>query len=285
MKKGIYIVFCICALLLASCVRRPIAQKDDGIYESFISCYSNDGIIEKSEKSWWNGQYKNNNAVEKEKQVFFQGKNYRVEYKKSKLAYSRYNITDIYYNSETGIEVYFSGNRFTGIHFGNLLLDYDNYNSKDDIIDESKALVKAKNVVQQYIDIDEYKIDIRKNQVLGMPETSLYRVSFIKEKGGFDTSDEAIVTITSKGDIRTLSLYDIGLYDDIKIPSVDESKLQKSIETKINTIYEKTPQKISSIKKQFICLSPENELVVASELEVQIDDVTNTAVTIVTYVT
>ena len=285
MKKSIYIVIFICVVFFSSCTRLPIIQKDDGIYNSFIVGYANDGIITKTEKSWWSGQYENKSTVEKEKSVFFQGINYQAEYKKSTLASSRHNMTDIYYNTETGVEIYFSGNRFAGIHFGHLLLDYDDYNAKDNIIDESKALEMAKTVVQQYIDINEYKIEISENNVLGMPETYLYRVSFIKEKGGFETSDEAIVSITSKGDIRTLSLYDIGIFDDINVPIVDASKLQESIQTKIDKIYEKMQtHEILSIKKQFLSLSPEKDVVLVSEIEVKIDDSTNTSVVLVTYV-
>lgn len=285
MKKSICLVIVICFLFLSSCTRQPIAQKDEVMYRSFISDCADDGIVKKTEMDWWNGQYENNSTVEKEKIVNFQGVNYQAEYEESTLPYSRYNMKDVYYNSETGVEFYFSDNQFAGIHFSHLLLDYDNYNAKDNIMDESKALKMAKAVVQQYVDINEYKIEISAKNVLGMPETYLYRVSFIKEIGGFETSDEAIVTITSKGDIRTLSLYDIGLYDDIKVPNVDASKLRESIYTKIDEIYEKYPKhEILSIENQSLSLSPQKDIVVVSEIHMKLDEQLETLVNLVTYV-
>lgn len=287
MKKSLYFIVFICILCLCSCGIQPITQKDEGMYNSFIIDYANDGIVTKNEKSLWSDGYTTNTTAEKAKNVFFEGINYKAEYHKSSLGATRYTKHDIYYDSETGADIYFSDGRFAGIHFGRLLIgDYD---YKANIVDEQKALEMAKSIVQKYIDINEYKIDISTSNVnannLDLPETYLYSVSFYKEIGGFKTSDEAICIITSKGDIRTLHLFDIGLFEHIKVPIVDASKLRESIVAKVDKIYEKYPEhEIISIENKSISLSPEKDVVIVSNIKIKLDDLTRTAVVLATYV-
>lgn len=286
MKKILYVMMLTLSFLLTACNRSSAIT-----YNSFICDYTNDGVISSVEKDWWTGGSKSRQEASDKKETTFQESRFLGSYQDSFLASATHFAMDRYIDNEKNATLYYqsSTGQFCGIHFYNLI--NDEYYSRKDIVDEKQALEMAKEVLSQYINIDEYRLktehytlpnDIPNDNQQDDSDIIMYAFSFVKEIDGFSTSDEATYVITSKGDLFSIRLSDIGLFSEKTLPEIDKTKLTESVEKKLNEIYAKKFSYTYNIVDQTLTISPDGCVVVASQIELALDDLYNTGIILAT---
>lgn len=283
MKKIIYTLVLMLSFLLTAC-NTELSSRN---YNSFVCDYANDGIITSAEKDWWIGGGQTRQNAELQKNVTYENEVYRGIYKDSYIGVGTHLMIDRYTDTEKGVILYYksSTEQFSGIHFYSLL--NDKYLSKEEPLDETGALEAAKKVVSQYIDVEEYHIDKEEsiypqNAQTGDDMVKLFHFSFIRKINEFDTSDQAEITVTSKGDLFSLNLCDVGLFSEKEIPEINGTELTASIEKKLNDIYSKYSTYSYNIVNQTLTISTDDRMVVVSQIEVRLDDSHNTGVILAT---
>lgn len=242
-------------------------------YESFVCDMTNDGLITSFEKEWWTGEAFQNELVPSKRTISFDGKDYRCDYKKTYVKKFDWDATDVYEVDGVTISVKSTDNSICGFHNASveqtereLLLD-----------DVSNPYEYAKDVAKQYasdyIDVSLYTLEESepytiKWEVDGTEkEMKLYTFNFVKYKNGFRTSDRVYVQVNSKGHLRTISINNIGAFDDVDV-LVDKTLLSQSVSKKLQALYADTFNSYTyEIVKQTLTLSPERELVIVSQVE------------------
>lgn len=116
--------------------------------------------------------------------------------------------------------MYFNANNeeFVGVHFYEMLND-DYVKMADKENADSYAFETAKKIASQYIDIDMYEINISESliPISSGENVTIYEYEFIRFLDGWPTSDRMYISITSKGDLRTLHVENVGLLKGNKI--------------------------------------------------------------------
>ena len=104
----------------------------------------------------------------------------------------------------------------------------------------------------------------------------------------FRTSDCLSITITSKGDIRTINIGCREVFIDYPNISVDNESLTSTIDTKLKEAYLKYPYMSYEIERQTLTVTPQGSLAVVSDIHVSVgnsksdDNIQNTAVILTT---
>ncbi len=285
MKKIVLIVFLsVVFILLSACgnLFRESDKKSQQGYKCYVCDITNDGIIKDAEKDWWLGLSVSDESVAKEKKYKYEDFEFLYEYKNSNYLKNSPERVDVFYNKENGITVkfYSDSGEFAGIHYNTLI--NDEYFLKEDVDKPyENALGMAKRIASTYINIDEFVI---KEEITNMQSPAseseetdessqfkIYSFEFIKYAGKYATGESVYVNITSKGDLRTLAIKNIGLTDKIKDQKLDEDKLKASVESKLNDLYSEKYKYSYNITKQVFTLSPENQPVIVSDIEVHVE--------------
>ena len=261
-------------LVLAACNINTAGKVDFQGYETYVIDMTNDGLVEKIERDWWSGISTTDETVEKNKTVTYDGTEYIVEYDRSQCRGFEHSSTDVYRNRDVEFYFYSEDGAFKGFHFGM----FGNGDFLEPDIEESYkyAVAKAKEVATQYIDIEDYQIeeDISVHDDEDY-QVTLYTFRFIKYIGNYRTTDDLYIQITSKGDVRTFDLGEIGAFDELKDMEVDVEKLEASIENKFNYIYNDAPYNIiynkEDVVKQTMAYTPERQLVIVTQIEPYVD--------------
>ena len=286
MKKSVSFILIILLLLstlnFMSCSNR---RNDSTIYDSYICDMANDGIITEMEKEWWNGILIKNSLAEKEKEITVQGVTYDFSYDFSEVCGFSSHYVDIYRSKDTTIQISVlpSSNEVVGFHRYDLF--DDEYLLKQDLYETSEsALPMAKEIASRYIGINDYRVESQTSDSYSK-KIKEHIFDFVRYVDGYPTCEGVYIAITSKGDFRTLAIHDIGLFENKQI-SVDKDVLQKSIDKKLNKIYTEDLgyNYTYKIVKQTLAYSPENDLVVVSQIEVSVKDKYNTGVLLATVI-
>lgn len=270
MKKFILIYIMLSCIFAVSCGNTVENKK----YKSYVCNMANDGIISKFEKDWWTGKSVFDVSVEERKAFLFKSDIYSAEYTFSRWAKNGPTRIDYFYDKNQGATLKFesSTGKFAGIHFDSLLTD--EYISKQDKDNSYEyALDMAKRIATEYIDIDKYKFEHSQMTVPGVNENFeviLYMFEFTKYINDFKTSERVYINITSKGDLFTLNVSNIGLFDATHNIKIDKAALDDSVKLKLKDLYEDEYQYKYKIFGQTLTYSPENVLTVISAIEVEL---------------
>ena len=251
---------------------------------------TNDGVIQKAEKEWWIGKYEFNNLAEQKKEIIIKNENFKCDYLHTYLSKNSPILLNVYRDIDKNAELYFNANNeeFVGVHFYEMLND-DYVKMADKENADSYAFETAKKIASQYIDIDMYEINISESliPISSGENVTIYEYEFIRFLDGWPTSDRMYISITSKGDLRTLHVENVGLFEGKQNIFIDSTILNKSIETKLNSIYSKNYSYSYEIINQTLTFTPEEQLAIISQIELELiknGDKHNTGVVLTTII-
>ena len=275
MKKLIAVIFVLLALSF-SCVGCNSGKFD--IYESVISDTANDGLGVKIETNFWTGEYfKKNNMPQKSCSVL--GNTYTGEYLQSIIDNRNSYTTDTYIDE--------NGSRFglrsdTGKLVSLNLMNSSFFDTEPYLQDidnpEEHAIAFSKEIASNYVDdIDKYTQIIeepitRYKEKNGIQyEITYYVVTYARKLNDYFTSDYISVKITSKGNLASIMMGDIGAFDNTTL-NFSPSKVNESISGKISSAYDESQLKSTDIDDQKIVLTPNGDICIYSYINIGLID-------------
>ncbi|MBR6807845.1 MAG: hypothetical protein IKM46_05615 [Clostridia bacterium] len=162
--------------------------------------------------------------------VNFDGKNYTGEYVRSVTRVPNL-FTSHRYKCESE-NVFFEINGSTGE-----LVDliYARNIANESTVDEAYCREKADSIAKQYINLDEYKVEIASREEI----RSNYACAFhyYREIDGYKTYDCINISVDGNGNVVTFELGDIGSFSGISSVKHEKDTAVKEIETKLAKIY------------------------------------------------
>lgn len=276
MKKILIICCVVCCMFISACGNSSTAKA----YESYVCDMASDGIISEFEKTWWTGLPIIDEKVQARKIFSFASESYAGEYALLLFAKNSPVRFDRYYDKEKGVSLKLESQtgKFMGIHFDSLLKnDYIAMPDKDN--SHEFALARATSLASEYIDTEKYTLEEEQSVVYATDNDSnkviLYTFRFVKYIDGFATSEQVYVNVTSKGDLFTLTVSNIGLFDDTHDIKIDRDALDESLNLKIKALYGDRYTYSYDIYTQTLTYSPDGELTVVSAIDLELrSDVT-----------
>lgn len=102
-------------------------------------------------------------------------------------------------------------------------------------ITEEKCLTIARNFLASIVDVDDYEVSVVEDSERGM-----YTVNFTKTIRGLKTKDSATIVVNNDGSLYSYSSFMLGRVTDelISTDIIDMDKVKKSVNNKLNLIYE-----------------------------------------------
>lgn len=269
-------VFLVCIICITSvgCVSEKIHE-----YESIVVTAANDGIEIEAESDFWTGVYFEKTNMEGQS-CTVENISYSGEYKQSIVDTLNSYTTDIYCD-ENYVEFGLRSDT-KQLVFINLMNKhfFDNEPYLDEIENpQNNAILLAREIAEKYVsDIDAYTRIVeepvtRYKEKDGQTyEISYYVVTFAKKIQDYYTSDYISIKITSKGNLATIMMGDIGAFDDLSV-DVDQKTLNQSIDAKVTKVYQETGYELISfeLEDQKIVLDPNGNICMYSMLAVHLD--------------
>lgn len=270
MKRFVFAILTILYILLLGACSLSQGTKKAELYNSYVVDTANDGIIAEVEWEWWLGQRINNKEAAASKKWLDGEKEIVVQYSYSDYLPFSCLLTD-FYNGEECILSYCADNgKLVGVHYSNLI-NKDYYQKKDVEDPYHFAKEKAMNIAAEHIEIPSYCLDESTQTLTYNDEAiTLYTFKFIKCVNEYMTSDYFCVQITSKGDLRTMRIGDIGLYNNVDLSAIDKDILEQSIAQKMSELYRTQGKYSYSVQEQSLAFTPEGETVIVSRIYVNI---------------
>lgn len=251
------------------------------VADTYITDVANDGILSAELTSIWNIHDEINENAPAQCSVVFEGIEYHGEYQRSVDRDNLPYATDYYLTSD-GFDIMLNGDtgEFRGIAF--MGRDYfETVMLMDDIPDsEDYALETAKRIAAKYINIQDYEIELEPDeytQQINGQEYSMtfYPIHFVKRIGDLPTSDFVYISISSKGDIVTCQLGDIGKFDDLRNNDIPFADIEDALRTKVQNMYGKH-EKYTFIsyqtKNQKLRITPDGDYCVVTEIVIDLRD-------------
>jgi hypothetical protein len=241
-------------------------------YPSYVVDMANDGLISDTEKDWWLGIPIVENFAEDTKTAHFNQQKYTVTYRDSIFSgYSHIQINR-YCNDEVILSFASTDGSFKGIHYQNLF-DADYFIKTELPNPYESACSMAAAIASQYIQVEAYEleetiIEVPSEEIA--PNLTLYTFHYIKYVGDFKTSDDLYIQITSKGDLRTIKIGDIGCFDRVTAAQINTSALDQSLHARLKDLYSDIGSYSYEIVNQTMAYSPDNQLTIVSEIELDI---------------
>ena len=143
------------------------------------------------------------------RKIVFDGKNIEVLYNqtsnrlptKNGKVTSKYNAIDKYFDSNNNeYSFYYNTDEFCGIFI-------NNSRKIGDKINKDEAVEIAKNIVKEYIDVDNYEVELS-----GLSGTS-YQIKLTKKICDIYTSDSTSIILNTDGSLVGFSLFDTNRFD------------------------------------------------------------------------
>ena len=112
-------------------------------------------------------------------------------------------------------------------------------------ITEEKCLTIARNFLASIVDVDDYEVSVVEDSERGM-----YTVNFTKTIRGLKTKDSATIVVNNDGSLYSYSSFMLGRVTDelTSTDVIDIDKVKKSVNNKLNLIYEDACNIYSRIK-------------------------------------
>ena len=263
--------------------------KPSSVSGTYVCDIANDGILGVLEKDWWIGSYTTNSKAPKTLSIEFENNLYNCEYEDSELNRLNWRTEDYYgTGNDITISVDSIDQTFRSFHKGRLTYEF----LMKDLTDPHKeAMEIAKKYASKYIDISEYSLEENKpysySDLMDGEEVKipLYTFRFIKYVDTYPTADEVYVQITSKGTLRTIHVDNIGAFDNVDLSNLDSREVENSIDKKIREIYSnKVTMQSYAVEKNTLTYSPEGDLIIVSDVILNIDNGHKTEVTLATVI-
>ena len=275
-KKGLFLFVALIAFILSGCSgSRADILAIDSIY---VTDVANDGVLSPQITTIWNTDYVVKNALS-QRSASFDGLGYTGDYR-----YSCYNnrlsyITDYYYLSDGR---YITFNADTGDFTGIGLTTRDYYDTAPFLEDipesEEYALEKAKEIAKGYVDINEYEIILEPNDYSIQQDDkeytlTSYRIRFVKKIGSFETNDYVYICISSKGNIVTCQLGDIGKFDKLSVTDIPFDDIEDKVAATVQDMYgnsENYTYISHEIREKTLLVTPDEDYCVATKIAVNL---------------
>ena len=258
-----------------------VSASNTNTYESFVCDVVNDGILSTIEKNWWSGTYHIEEPKELKKEFTFQNAVYKGVYFDSHLRELSWVNVDNYECEDSIIIRTISGtDEICGFHIGDIW-------ARDKLLPKSEdpynnALLKAKTIASQYIDVDDYTL-FENERIID--EITFYEFEFVKVIHGCRTLDRIIIHITDRGTLRTLNIGNINALDSVAKISIDQTAVSKSLDAKIHKLYKDISETFSYEPiKQTLTYTPEGNLVIVTDIDVTLSDGRSTGVLLATVI-
>lgn len=247
-KSMICISFCFIFVALAGC-----SCDNEMSYTSYISDVSNNELeIIKTDISLWGTE---NIEIPDmiDQTCFFQGKEYTGSYTRSKNEKLNSYITD-FYRSKDGIN--FGLNRSSGRLVYINFLTSDFFNTEPFLPDVENSSDFAKNlsqkIAQSFIETSSYELiiedeDVYYSEIDSEKSIVFFEFTYAKKVEGYYSSDYISIRITSKGNVASVKVGDIGSFENISF-SINSSDVEKSINNKVNKELKEYGYKVNEIK-------------------------------------
>lgn len=276
MKKKT-VMLLICAILIGMCGCK--AEKLEK-YQSVVISTANDGTGISVDRNYWDGVFVKKDSLQGVSRTIQCNNNqYSGTYMWSITDKLESYVTDIYVTED---RVRFGLHERTGeVVLINLMTKdfFDTEPYLDDVKNpEENALEYAKTIAKTYVtSIDEYEILVDEPSVYYKErdgqtyKISYHMITFAKKIGGFFTSDYISVKISSKGNLASISMGDIGAFDKFNI-EIDEDLLQTSVLTKVSDACKKAKYDAMDpeVNDQKLAVTPDGQVCVYSEASVTI---------------
>ena len=277
LKSLVLIMIFSCSLLLLfGCSEKKDAESQ---YEPFIIDVVNDVTNIKPELTMWNQEYFEREDVDKEKEVSFDDRTYKGKYTKSIIRKGESYTTDIY-TDDKGVKIGFKENTDKLVLL-NLMNNefFDKEPFKDDIKNaEQSALSLAKNIASKYVNVNEYEIlqeepvTREKNKDEMKYYITYYTFTFVKKVNDVYSSDYLSVKITSKGNLASLYIGDLNVFDNEKKIDFSVEDINKVNSEKILDTYKSLGHEVleQSISYQRLVITPEGKLALYSGIDIKL---------------
>ena len=255
------------------------SESADGGYRTYVMDVPNDASIKHMESAWkWKEfsgsetHFADPNKAGDLKTALFEGKTYGGTYESSDRASGAQGcLTDCYGDRENGVKLYFSAEdgRFVGIFFER---GSEVDSPKPDAIkDWESGLPVAETLASRYFPIAESRIE-RQPDADYETESGripLYTYVWRRYLGDFPTEEKITVSLTSKGDIKSLEAPTAGLFDDRAPVSVDREALAASVDGMMKLLYAEYYDDYSySASRESLSFTAGGAPIVVSEMEV-----------------
>ena len=293
-KKMIYLKIIIVSLCLLALTGCSFTKKDN----SFIIDVVNDETNMKAELSTWNEGYFENKSAPQNEEFIFNDVTYTGVYEQSIIRKWESYTTNIYVDTN-GIEFGFKDNTNQLV-----LLNLMNKNFfetepyKEDIINSDEyALDLAKEIAESYINVEEYELIIDKPVTREKIKDekkyyiTYYTFTFAKKINNVYTSDSLAVKITSKGNLASLYVGDVGVFDNIGQKAFSISNITKANEKKIINAYQSLNYNVleQEVDYQRLVVTPEGKLALYSSNKVSVvankdETLLKTGICLLTYI-
>lgn len=252
----------------------------------------------KAELSTWNEGYFENKSAPQNKEFIFNDVTYTGVYEQSIIRKWESYTTNIYVDTN-GIEFGFKDNTNQLV-----LLNLMNKNFfetepyKEDIINSDEyALDLAKEIAESYINVEEYELIIDKPVTREKIKDekkyyiTYYTFTFAKKINNVYTSDSLAVKITSKGNLASLYVGDVGVFDNIGQKAFSISNITKANEKKIINAYQSLNYNVlkQEVEYQRLVVTPEGKLALYSSNKVSVvankdETLLKTGICLLTYI-
>lgn len=250
------------------------------LYQSVVSDVTTNLVGVESEVESVSGYFQKSEMQGVTKTIEFRGAQYCGRYVKSSKDGCSY-ITDIF-SDENGI--YFGLRADTGA-----IVSFNRMNKQffetepylDEMSDPVTELpLLAREIAGDYVQgIDDYEMTAEKPTVrYKEKDGKSYRISyhvfvFTRNIKGFATSDSVYVKMTSKGNLASIALGDIGVFSGIDI-DFDKNTANASADQKMKDVYQKAGYSIlqSSVQKQTLMVTQDGLVCLITQINVQIKD-------------
>lgn len=226
---------------------QEVLSTDELSYEAFVvggSSFSASGASYQVEKNIRKLQEKTDSSRPQTVTLTINGQTITGTYSHSEKKFPDNFYRHIYYGENKGHDFYLDDS-------GQLLWLWDNMvleskaENKEELTEEACMAIAKEfilNNVSDKIDLDAYTI--RKSDGL----TQGYTFVFKKYINGFATMDEAWIGVLKSGEVYSYSSTMFGKISADDMPKLDQGKLTKTIENKLDTIYQDTRDNYAAIK-------------------------------------
>ena len=251
------------------------------LYQSVVSDVTNNLVGVESEVESGSGYFEKSEMQGVTKTIEFRGAQYCGRYEKSSKDRLSSYTTDIF-SDEAGIEFGLRADTGAIVSFNRMNKQFfETEPYLDEMSDPVTELpLLAREIAGDYVqEIDDYEMTAEEPTVrYKEKDGKSYRISyhvfvFTRNIKGFATSDSVYVKMTSKGNLASIVLGDIGVFSGIDI-DFDKNTANASVDQKLDDVYQKAGYSIlqSSVQKQTLAVTQDGLVCLITQINVQIKD-------------
>ena len=279
---------CLSLLLLVGCSSTSNER-------TFIIDVVNDETKLTPELTFWSQKYFENDTVSKEKEIVFENVSYKCLYNKSQIRKWQSYITDLY-SDKNGFTFGFKNNTNELVLLNLMNNEFFETEPYKENLDNAGtfAMEYAKKLAKNYINVIDYELIIEEpktdffNKENVEYSITYYTFTFAKKINNVYSSDFLSVKITSKGNLASLYIGDIGAFNNLNRDNFSMNEINSLITEKIQNVYKSKNYEVleNKIDYQRIVLTPEGEFAIYTAVNVLLnssDNKLNSGVCVLSY--